>query len=107
LTNRGARERSAESARSGGFRSCGHYDFTRLSAALMLPGGAAVMLCLDRGGLSAGKKRGQIYELSLRLQYGDPAPMLELAAGLEQKYELRRELYTKYERLLNKLRSRK
>ena len=100
--------------RGEGYRALGLYEFTRKNAALMLPnpegaedGGAAIFLSFDNGVMAAAAKRGELNEMSLKLLYGHPGQMLELAAALEQKYGLKRVMHTRYERLLSMVRSRK
>ena len=96
------------------YRALGQYEFTRQNAALMIPcpegaedGGAAIFISFDNGVMTAGAKRGELDEMSLKLLYGHPGQMLELAAALEQKYGLKRVMHTRYERLLSMVRSRK
>lgn len=81
--------------------------FVRKSAILYLPDGVRVDMCVDRGELIAGEKSEPIWELELELLFGAPSAVEELAAYLEEKYGLKKEYVSKYERALRLLRSRR
>jgi inorganic triphosphatase YgiF len=80
--------------------------FTRTAAPLSLPGGSTAELALDRGSLSAGEKQEAFLELELELLTGQPDEMAALAAYLEAKHSLTKELNSKYARALRLLRTR-
>jgi inorganic triphosphatase YgiF len=81
-------------------------EFTRTAAPLRLPDGSTAELALDRGTLSAGEKQEALLELELELLTGEPDGMIELAAHLESKHALSKELNSKYARALRLLRTR-
>jgi inorganic triphosphatase YgiF len=80
--------------------------FTRTAAPLRLPCGAAAEMALDRGVLSADEKQEPLLELELELLTGEAAEMVDLAAYLEDKHALTKELNSKYGRALRLLRTR-
>lgn len=107
LRDMGAPAQLSEVARNEGFLARGRFDYVRRSVPLMLPESTVVELNVDRGSLSSDGKQESMLEVVLKLLYGDPAHLEEFAQALEQKYELPRELSSKYERVLRLLRSRR
>lgn len=63
-------------------------------------------LALDAGTIFAEDKKEEFAELEIELISGPSAPIVELAARLQARYDLKPELYSKYDRALRLLRSR-
>jgi inorganic triphosphatase YgiF len=80
--------------------------FIRTAAPLRLPDGSTAELALDRGTLMAGGKKEALLELELELLTGGPGEMTALAAHLESRHALSKELNSKYARALRLLRTR-
>jgi inorganic triphosphatase YgiF len=72
--------------------------FTRDSSEFALKDGTRIELCVDRGGISAGRWRTPIRELELELAEGDIGAMLEFADGLVEPLRLTLEPLSKAER---------
>lgn len=80
--------------------------FVRTAAPLRLPDGSTAEMALDRGTLSAGEKQEALLEMELELLTGEPGEMIRLAAHLESRHALSKELNSKYARALRLLRTR-
>ncbi len=93
-------------ASTAGFLSFGHFSYERLGVPLLLEHNTAVEFDIDDGVIVAGGKQEPMQEIVLKLLYGQVEPMDAFAAMLEEKYDLTRELSSKYERALRLLRSR-
>lgn len=72
-------------------------DFVR-EKYLLDVGGACFELCIDRGELKKGKKRGRILELELELKKGDLSAMEEFGTALRDAFSLEAGVESKFAR---------
>lgn len=81
-------------------------EFTRNAAHLRLEDGSVAELAVDIGRLIADEKSAPLCELELELLAGQPDAMTAMAGWLESRYDLTREVSSKYDRALRLVRSR-
>ncbi|MDR0248214.1 MAG: hypothetical protein LBI44_00905 [Oscillospiraceae bacterium] len=95
-----------ESLAAGAYAESCKLSATRLSCTLNLPEDTVALVAIDRGVIAAGGKTEPFSELRLELFAGPPAPLAAFAGELAARYDLEKELLSKYARALRLQRTR-
>ena len=106
LVRLGAPQALRDVAASESFVERCQIQFQRRKLVLKLADGTRAEMAVDEGQILADGKQEPFLELELELILGQAQYLLEWAAAWEIKYQLTRELASKYERALRLIRSR-
>lgn len=106
LMDMGAPQELLNLASAEGFVAYGRYEYTRSSSLLLIDDETSIEVNFDEGVILSEDKQTEFSEVLFKLLFGSKETLEDYVFALEGKHGLTRVLSSKYERVLQMIRSR-